>query len=205
MQLNQKQMSLIIGSILGDGYLTKPNKSNKLTQLSIQHSKKQLEYLNWKRSLFLENNFEVSKVYDVSKNYPSFRFNIKLGEFGNVLRHQLYPNSNKTITRYYLNYLDELGLSIWFMDDGARQVRWLKDGRCGGRALHISTYNFTYEEQLIIVKYLKSVWGVEAKIYKDRKYFRLNINATNAKIFIPIIKPYIHETLTYKIDLMYKV
>lgn len=204
MNFTKRQMSLIIGSILGDGYITKYKEKKYNSQLTIEHSEKQLDYLKWKRQLFIDFGFKVSKIYNVSRAYPSFRFNVILGEDGNILRHQLYPNGNKTITRHHLNYLDELGLAIWFMDDGTKQVSWKKDGSCSCRALHISTHNFTYKEQELMVKYLKIIWNVEVKIYKDRKKFRLNINATNAKIFINIIKPHIHPTMKYKIDLMYK-
>ena len=204
MNFTKQQMSLIIGSILGDGSITKYKQGERNSQLTIQHSGKQLEYLTWKRQLFIDAGFKVSKIYDVSRKYPSYRFNVNLGKEGNLLRHQLYPNGNKTITRHHLNYLDELGLAIWFMDDGTKQVSWKKDGRCSCRALHISTHNFTYEEQELMVKYFKVVWNVEVKIYKDRTKFRLNINATNAKTFIDIIKPHIHPSMEYKIDLMYK-
>jgi len=207
----QKQKSLIIGSVLGDGYLTKPKvhkqtgKPNGHTQLSIEHNGNQLEYLIYKRELFINNGFKVSKIYDVSRKYPSYRFNVTLGKEGSILRHQLYPNNDKTITRHHLNMLDAEGLAIWFMDDGNKRVRWLSDGRCGGRSLGISTHGFSLEEHEIFIKYFKTVWNVEVKAYKDKDYYRLNMNATNAQIFIPIIHPYICESMKYKIDLEYKI
>lgn len=205
MEYNKEQMALIIGCFLGDGHLTKYKNKHNNTQLSIQHSGDQLSYLEWKRDLFTRNGFTVSKIYDVSRKFPAYRFNVTLGESGNILRHQLYPNNNRTITRHHLNYLNDLSLAIWFMDDGCRKVSWDKvKNKCTGRALHLSTQAFNYEEHLIMQTYFKKVWGVETKIYKDREHFRLSINATNAKIFIPIIRPYIHESLLYKIDLKYK-
>lgn len=196
---NQKQKSLIVGSLLGDGYLTKPYGNKKQIYLEIQHSEKQLEYLKWLKKLFEENGFQVSQIYDVSQKYKAYRIAIKIEEsYGKELRHQFYPNNNKVVTRHLLNLLDKQGLAIWFMDDGNRELHWRKDNSLSHWALGISTHSFTYEEHLIIQKYFKRVWDIEVSINKDRQYFRLRFNKINSPKFLNIIQDYIPECMDYK-------
>ena len=87
------------------------------------------------------------------------------------------------------------GCAVCNINKKTNQVRW--------RAIHIATYNFNYDEHIIIQKYFKTVWNMDTKIYRDRIYFRLSINAENCKIFIPIIENFMCESMLYKIDLKY--
>lgn len=201
-EVSKKIQSLIIGSLLGDSYLSKPR--NRGNYIETQHSNKQLEYLEWKRNRFIEEGLNPSKLYNLSK-YNAHKFQIYGTKFnGLLLRHQLYPNNNKTVTRYHLNKLDEEGLAIWFMDDGGK-VLTKRNGNICGRYLKISTYSFTYKEHLIMQKYFKIVWNINCSIKRDKgRYYWLKFSALEAKKLIELIKPYIHSTLLYKIDLQYK-
>lgn len=195
--MNRKQKSLVIASILGDGYI--PSRDSVL---SIQHSVKRYKYLVWLRDKFIENGFEVTGIYNVSRKFEAYRFNVKLPiSDWKELKHQFYPNRNKTITRHLLNYLDEEGLAIWFMDDGNKEIHWKKDDTLSHWALGLSTHAFTKEENLIIQKYFKSVWNIDLSIIRDRKYYRCRFNMTNSKILIGIIEKYIDESMKYKITI----
>jgi hypothetical protein len=201
-EVSKKIKSLIIGSLLGDGYLSKER--NRGNYLEIQHLDSQKRYLIWKRERFIEEGLTPSKLYFLTK-YNGFKFQVYGGKFnGILLRHQLYPNNNKTITRHHLNWLDEEGLAIWFMDDGGK-VLTKRNGNICGRYLKISSYNFTYDEHVIMKNYFETVWNIFPSIKMDKgKYYWLKFSATEAKKLISIIKPYIHEDLLYKIDLQYK-
>ncbi len=198
MILNKKQMSLVIASVLGDGYL--PKKDNSI--LSIQHSVKQYKYLVYLRNKFIENGFEVTGIYNVSRKFEAYRFNVKLPiEDWKILRHHFYPNGNKTVTRHLLNYLDEEGLAIWFMDDGNREIHWKKDDTLSHWSLGLSTHSFTKEEHQIIKQYFKTVWNIDLSIIRDRQYYRCRFNTTNSKLLIRLIENYIEESMQYKITI----
>jgi hypothetical protein len=201
-QISKKLESLIIGSLLGDAYLSKPR--NRGNYFEIQHSDKQFEYLEWKRSRFIQEGIIPSKLYNLEK-YKAHKFHIYGAKFdGLLLRHQLYPNGNKTVTRHHLNRLDAEGLAIWFMDDGGKVIT-KKNGQINGRYLKISTYSFTYDEHLIMQQYFEVVWDIKCSIKMDKgKYYWLKFPAIEAKKLIAIIQPYIHPILSYKIDLQYK-
>lgn len=201
-ETSKKLKSLVIASILGDGYLSKQR--NRGNYLEIQHSNKQLEYLKWKKKRFQEEGISCN-IYDLPK-YKASKIQLYGGKFNGInLRHSLYPNNNKTISRRFLNMLDEEGLAIWFMDDGGVCFSKRKGGQISGRYLKISTYCFNYAEHIILQRYFRNVWGINPQIKMDKgKYYWLKFNATEANKLIPIIRPYIHPTLQYKIDLKYK-
>jgi hypothetical protein len=199
--MKNKLKSLTISSILGDGYLSKER--NRGNYLAIQHCDKQYEYLIWKKKRFEEEGAHVSKVYELPK-YKANKIHIGGSAIkGLELRHQFYPNGNKTVTRHLLNCLDAEGLAIWFMDDGGKVITH-KNGKICGRYLKISTYSFTYDEHLIIQNYFKVVWNIDVKIKKDHgKYYWLKFPSLQAQKLIDIINQYIHPTMEYKIDLKF--
>lgn len=201
--LNEEQTSFLIANILGDSYLTK-NTENYPVRLEIQHSIKQIEYLKWKRDAFISLGFNVGKIYDVSRKYPAYRFSVIFSrDIGKKLRENFYPNGKKSISRHYLNYLNELGLAIWYMDDGSLTIHKEKNGTVCGRECFLSTHSFSEKENKIISRYFSNVWGIVFKVSKDREYYRLKSNATNANLFFDLIRKYVHPTLHYKIDMKY--
>ena len=197
-----KKDSLITAMILGDGYIDNNN------YLSIQHSGKQKDYLEYKMNLLKELNLKISNTYDVSRNgFEAFRQNCREPELCKYYKHLFYPNKNKTITRNLLNRLDSEGLAIWFMDDGSC-TKTYKNGYGQGRYLSIATHSFTKDENKLIVKYFKVVWDIYVKIRTAKRKnktdsYYIVFNATNAPKFIEIIKPYIIESMKYKIDFDY--
>jgi hypothetical protein len=188
--------------ILGDGYITKNN------YLRIGHSCKQEEYLEHKKKLLENVELKVSKTYTILKNqYCNKTFESREPILYKHYRHQFYPNGNKTVTRHLLNQLDANGLAIWFMDDGSCTKKY-KNGYGNGRYLQISTHSFTKEENNLILNYLDKVWNIQGRIRiakkKDKpEYFYITFNVNNSIKFIDIIKPYIIESMKYKIDFNY--
>lgn len=205
-QLTKLQRSLIVGSLLGDGYIAQPSPGKGNPTLCIQHSDSQLDYLLWKAERLREAGFDNIGIYRVRNGrYKAHRIIVPLGDYGKILRHQFYPNGNKTITRHLLNMLTAEGIAIWYMDDGGICIHKKKDGSIKGREVHIATHAFTYEEHVIIKRYLDVVWNVQAKIYRDRNWYRLAFNATEGRKFLDIVRPYIHPSLSYKVDMKYKM
>ena len=208
-ELNLEQMGLIIGSIMGDGTITKNEKGVKNSYMEISHSDKQLDYLIWKRELFINNGFDVSEIYKYkrkegySTNVIQIRYK-KNPQIFNNLRKLIYFTGRKRIRRKILNWLTPQGLAIMHMDDGTAAVNICKKtGNIRWRAIHIATHNMTLCEHKIFQKYMKKNWNIDVAIYRDRTYYRTNINATNAKIFINIIENLMCDTMKYKIDLKY--
>ena len=196
---SKKQISFIIGMWLGDGYIPQNYFKRANSFLGCQHSKKQTEYLNYKKQKLKELGFKVSELYDVSNNYGELlRFECRNPELFNQLRAVLYPKGNKTVKRKWLNWLDAESLAIWFMDDGS----YTKRGESAYASLHTNSFN--KKEHDIIIRYFKQVWKITPTLRivkrKDRNQsFFLTFNVEETKKLVSIIEPYVINSMKYKV------
>lgn len=137
-KLSKEQKSLLIGMLLGDGTIS----SNFVFKLS--HSEAQREYLEWKVKLLNEYNFKNNGIkeyisscgYNTGKNvlYSQMSINPTI----KALRRTVYI-PKKTITRRLLNWLNPLGLAIWYMDDGCINVNTSKQRSSIQHTIKIAT------------------------------------------------------------------
>jgi hypothetical protein len=108
-----------------------------------------------------------------------------------------------------LNRFTPLSIAVWFMDDGGIQDcgKKDKDGLRKQVITRIYTCSFSIQECEIIVQWFKVVWGIETKLKVQRKkngkeYPYIRINTTNTRKLIEIIKPYVIDSMKYKIDMI---
>lgn len=88
-------------------------------------------------------------------------------------------------------------LAVWFMDDGS--VKFDLEGK--PRHIILSTNGFSFEEQEIIVKFFKEKYGIDFKIVKESRTFRIELcRADGCDKFIDLVKPFIIDSMSYKID-----
>src|SRR3990167_1854459 len=110
---NELQKQILLGSLLGDGGITKITRGNYIGYCYKEaHSRKQEEYLLWKNKILgfnYSNKDKYGKVW-------IYRTNKIFEEY-----YHLFYRKNKKykiIDSKILNNLNVIGLSIWFMDDG---------------------------------------------------------------------------------------
>lgn len=120
--MTSKQKAVVIGSILGDGFLQKTGKNN--ARLRLEHGLAQKDYLIWKCQI-MENFFQSKPIILERKNpifgktYQYIRAQSYSGlEFGKFHR-IFYQDKRKIIPEQIRKFLkDPLALAVWFMDDG---------------------------------------------------------------------------------------
>jgi hypothetical protein len=206
--ISNEANQIILGGILGDGSI---NRVHKNPRIHFSHSTIQKEYIFWKYEILKEEQLVVSppKVIMSGNNqrFPQWRFQTKTSTKLQYFEQLFYKNGKKVVQRKILNMLTPLGLAVWYMDDGNLIIHKYKklDGSTGikSREIAINTQCFSYKEHEIIQKYFLKVWKIDTKIYKNKGSYRLVMNATNAKIFISLIEPYVIPSMQYKIDLQY--
>jgi len=209
--MNPKKLnSIIIGSYLGDGCIPKEQTKNSNNYLKIQHSIKQIEYATWKSDLFegfATKPIIINRMFK-NKPYTCVAFQTKVHPFCTRLR-KLYKDGKKTLNLSTLSYLDELGLAIWYMDDGSivRNRYKRADGTKGHlkfRGIKIATCSFSDTEIELLRNVLKHKWDLDFKVYYSRNseklYPVISIFGDDARRFIEIIKPYVPDCMKYKID-----
>jgi len=218
-QSKHQANSSIIGMLLGDAsmhrYLLKTNINDKVSvrknsriQFGMTHCEKQLDYLMWKESI-LRAYIKFGKlITDRSKEDNGFLYYKKTSLIESTrnlifLYEKFYNTGRKVVNRKLLNRLNNLGLSLWFMDDGSLIPHSFKsNGDIRALKLRLHTCGFNFDEHVIMKDYFNSI-GVEFNITKDKNYFCLSTGKKSSiNNFINKIKPFVElvDCMKYKIE-----
>lgn len=199
---SKEQKKLLIALLIGDGTIS----SNYVFKLS--HSVEQREYLEWKVQLLnkygIKNNGikEYISSCGYNKGKEVLYSQMSLHSTIKALRRSVYT-PKKSFTRNLLNWLDEQGLAIWFMDDGFININE-SEQRHGSvqRNIRISTC-VDEETCTMIIQYFKEKWDIEFRPFLEKSKLFSIATKTNkdSDKFIKIIKPYVEQvpSLLYKI------
>jgi len=194
--LSPTENQIILGGLLGD-LCCRMRIFTKNAFLQGGHCKEQKEYLLWKlnslKSLSFKTRINKRKaiLFD-SKSYPCL----------NIYYNLFYKNNKKIVNLSILNKLYNLGLAVWYMDDGCYKK---KDKSC-----NIHTNGFTYSENLLIKNWFEKKWCIKPKIYSIKKpkdypgkvWYFLNFNVKETIKLINLIKNHIHPSMNYKIGVL---
>lgn len=200
-RLSKEQKSLLIALLIGDGTIS----SNYVFKLS--HSTLQREYLEWKVGLLnkyrIKNNGikeYISKCgYNAGKSVLYSQ--MSLIPTIKALRRSVYT-PKKTITRKLLEWLNPLGLAIWYMDDGCINVNTSKQRSSIQHTIKIAT---CVDDDTVktIINYFDEVWGVHFRPFKEGRntYSIASSSELDCEKFIKIVKPYIEQVPSF----LYKI
>lgn len=194
----QEQKEIIFGTLLGDAgiYKRKHKKAKCETYFGrINHGELQLEYANYIRSFFDSSLVSDIRHYFTKGNnntlvkrnrwHNSFDFkdNYALKE----LYDMFYINDGKKDVPMDLTLLTPRAMAFWFMDDGS----------CSNKhSVSIATMSFSISGLLRLQEYLLQTYNIKTIIRKD---YTMYIMTQSAPIFYDLIKPYMHESLMYKL------
>lgn len=200
-RLSKEQKSLLVALLIGDGTIS----SNYVFKLS--HSTLQREYLEWKVGLLnkygIKNNGVkeyISKCgYNTGKSVLYSQ--MSLTPTIKALRRSVYT-PKKTITRKLLEWLNPLGLAIWYMDDGCINVNTSKQRSSIQHTIKIAT---CVDDDTVktIINYFDEVWGIHFRPFKEGKntYSIASSSELDCEKFIKIVKPYIEQVPSF----LYKI
>ncbi len=195
--LTSKQKEVLIGTLLGDGIL---ELNGRYPRLRIDHSRKQKAYVEWKYEVFCNLTtggikYSFQKLDSrTKKRYSHCKFDTISTPLLNEFYRMFYVNRKKRIPGNIIRILNKpLSLAVWFMDDG------YKRNDCN--ALRINTDCFSYKEQRLLQRCLKTNFGIDTKIHKKGKFWNIYIPNPEVKNFCKIVKPYIIPKMRYKISL----
>jgi len=184
LQVTKHQMEILIGCILGDGYI------HPRGQIQIAQGIKYLPYLNWKyeelRSLAYGPPKEVRRFDKrFNKTYVGARFWSR--QYFRPLRKIFYPNGKKIVPKEISKFFTGLSLAVWYMDDGNLYK---------GRHLKIATDGFDEKSRKFLQDLLLSKFGIKSTIHASGK---LRISSESLERFFNITKPFIHSSMAYKV------
>ena len=185
--LTQLQRSVIIGSILGDGYVRiMPGRSDAF--LEINHSIKAKEYVDWKYSVLKNICKSPPQKREIDDKRTAYRFFTRQhGEITELLN-QFYKGGRKVIPSEL--QLDPMVIAVWFMDDGSKSKKY---------DVYLNSQQFSLSDQKKLLNFLRQV-GLRAKLNRDKKYYRIRFLRESVQKLNQIIDPYIVFSMRYKLS-----
>lgn len=185
---------LLIGSLLGDGCFCSVGGTTKNMCLSIAHSAKQKEYLEYKWRVLDKYNL-VSPIVEYhinnhrySHELVGYRFKSKLHPiFTNIRRRYYDSNGHKRVYEEFVKDIDALGLAIWYMDDG-----FVTKNSC-----ILSTCSFTLEEQTLLANILLEKFNLHFTVGKHDN--SMYLQAKDFPRFVELVRDYIIPSMQYKL------
>ncbi len=184
--LTQLQKSVIIGSILGDGYLRiVPGRKNAF--LEINHAFEAKAYVDWK--------------YEVLKNISGSPPKMRKGN-GKRLAYRFYTRQHPEITELFSKFyragekiipedleLNSTILAVWFMDDGSR---------CSASDVYLNTQQFSFVDQRKLIEKLKLL-ELDANLNRDKIYRRIRFLTSSLPKFYALVSDKVINSMRYKL------
>lgn len=185
---------LIIGSMLGDGYLTKISHGAKNSRLSIAHSINQKLYANWKHDILSSYNLGNKLCYNkiINSRYKNgfieeYRFKSKADPIFTYVRNLFYPDDKKILNLDYISKINELGLAIWILDDAHKAPY----------GYQINTQSFSIQEIEFLRDLLLSKFNIKTTYQKFDNIIYIRSSSVNQ--LDDLIKPYVIPSMEYKL------
>ena len=185
--LTQLQKPLIIGTLLGDGYL-RQIKGRKNAFLEVNHSINQKDYVEWKYEIIKNLTRSGPKSRNGNGKRIAYRFFTKQHPEFTKMMDLFYKNKKKCIPDLTL---DPIILAVWFMDDGSR---------CSESDVYLNTQQFSKDDQYKLLGFLEKM-GLDGTLNKDKEYYRIRFKTSSIPKLFGMIEKYIIPSMKYKIGL----
>jgi hypothetical protein len=183
--LTNLEKSIIIGSILGDGYLRIiPDRTNAF--LEINHSFKAKDYVDYKFNSLKRICSSEPEKREIN-NRVAYRFFTKQHPELTKLYKEFYRQGKKIIPNNLI--LDPIILAVWYMDDGSKT---------SNNDIYLNTQQFSLRDQKKLLSLLKKM-KINARLNKDKKYYRIRILKQSVMDFMEIINPHMETSMKYKL------
>ena len=184
--LTQAQRSLIIGSLLGDGYLrVVPGRSDAF--LEVNHSYAARDYVDWKYGMLKSISRSAPKLRRGNGRRIAYRFTTRQVPKLTQLHKNFYRDGRKVVPDDLK--LDPLILAVWYMDDGSK---------CRDRDVYRNAQQFSLGDQKRCLAILSRI-GIEGSLNRDKTYWRVRIKKASLPIFWELIAPNIIPSMQYKL------
>lgn len=192
---NLFEKSVLIGTLFGDSWLTKGSKNSY--KGGFRHKETQLTYVKYKRKLLEKHCLEIyfyktKKSVLVDNPTNQYGVNFKSNPYFYNLYKDLYCRDNKKgINKNTLKHFTDISLALYYQDDGSKITNKKKNWY----TYKFSMYDYSQECIQTFIDFLKKKWNIDS-------YYSSNcviISAKSRLKFKYLIKPYIVQTMLYKL------
>ena len=194
-KLGPQQWQLVLGGLMGDAALSPSRIQGSLgTRFRMGHGAKQVEYLDWKASLF----GNVGQSRSTNARGAAFVDLTPLPELAELREAVYLGDGKKHLSWEYLKALTPLALAVWYGDDGGFQIR-SKDGVAGRSEICVEAMSYGSRDRL--VEHLAGAFDLHPKLSirgAGQNAFLVFGKDETAKLH-ELIAPYIHPSMEYKL------
>jgi recombination protein RecA len=198
--MNKVKKSILYAMVLGDGHISRDS-----PEFSICHGELQKDYLEYKAAMLKKLLSKEVNIYPISiragnKTYKAYRFSCTHKLFW-ILRKRCYDsNHNPKFSKEVLDKLTPQAIAIWYMDNGSLKAK-KRNGKIHAYELTISCRAYKESDAQNIVDYFANVHCILFTIKQNKGRFSIRCGTIEARKFVAMVKPYIIDSLLYKISM----
>ena len=193
LKLSQEQREVLMGILLGDAHLETQNQG-RTYRVKIEQSLKHQDYVQHLYEIFkpwvLTPPQSKEKSYRGHTSWNCWFQTVSHAAF-RFYAHQFYVEGQRRVPRLIHRWLKPRALSYWFMDDGSMKSRQSK-----GVILNTQSYPLNDVQRLVDV--LQGNFGLQAKPRKQKEGFQIYISGKSYETFRELVKPYLIDSMLYK-------
>lgn len=190
MHINKECQDVVLGTILGDGYLYPKG------VLQVEHASKDHQYVLWKHekmSEIVSGPISLVTRLDKRNNKKTFSSRFYTKSVLSEYRALFYSNNKKIVPDNIDQLLNSpLALATLFMDDGGKGGNTSK-----GMVFNFSGYLESDQEKLR--KCLCLNFNLDTHFHKTGRYQQLYIPTSENQTFLYIISPYVIPSMRYRL------
>ena len=198
MKLTQTQEAILLGTILGDGYLQKTGAKN--ARLRLEHGEAQKEYLLWKGQklsrMFLGKPVYLERKHPKTNHvYKYWRWQSNSTPILGKWHSLFYQSGKKYLPEKLVEILCQpLALAVWYMDDGCFYHNNYN------RYSMIYLGRVSFEEAKNAEEAISRNFKIHPKIYdKKNKGYALFFSVEETRKLHDLIRPYVLSLFNYKL------
>lgn len=192
--LSQKQVDILIGTMLGDAHAERKTPRNN-TRITIHQTSKHWFYVKHLYELFGEFTgsmpIALSSYHEArQQTYNSMKFStLSLPCFNQI--HDMFYDANKlkVLPANLESILTAEGIAYWFMDDGYKH----------DYQLAFCTESFSQSENETLKGIFENKFGIKCSVRPTTNGPRLYILGDSKAKFTALVKPYMLTEFLYKL------
>lgn len=185
--LTQLQRSIIVGSLLGDGYLRIiTGKKNALFE--VNHCLAQKAYVDWKYEILKTLCKSTPKTRPGNGSRMAYRFTTRQHQELTDLFRLFYPKGRKVIPLSL--EINPIMLAVWYMDDGSK---------CRESDVYFNTQQFDARDQSKLLEILRGL-NINGSLNRDKQYWRIRIKKSSLSKLFSLIHPHVIPSMKYKLS-----
>jgi recombination protein RecA len=200
-RLGEQQRQVVLGGLMGDANLSPSRIPGSLgTRFRMGHGAKQIEYLDWKASLF----GNIGQSRRINAKGAGFVDLTPLPELAELRESVYFGDGHKHLSWDYLKALTPLALAIWYCDDGSFQSRskgLQERTREGSGRSEICVQTLSPGSRERLVEHLADSFDLHPTLTLRgaRRMPVLSFAKDETAKLHELIAPYVHPSMEYKL------